>query len=504
LNWQTHVVRYAGAAGIFVTAALVRSAMQPLMPEQGVFTTFYLGIIAAAWYLGVGPAAVVSLSGALYVTYYLFPPINSWFVMYRGDRVWLLFYVIVSATVIAALELRRTAKQRAEAHAVIAAERLRQLEIEMAERQRAQLAEIEQRRWFETTLRSIGDAVIATDASARIVFLNEVAETLTGWSSAAALARPVSDVFDISNESTGAPVEIPVARVLSEGVAVGLANHTVLRSRTGRVIPIDDSAAPIRGTDGELLGVVLVFRDISDRKSAERAREQNLLDMERFAYIASHDLQEPLRTVSAFVTLLERHLGESLDPNAAEYMRFIVEAANKMHGLVHDLLQYSRVGAQAMSVSPISSEDVLAESLSGLAAKIESAGARITHDPLPRVYADRTKLVQVFQNLISNAIKFRGSDAPAVHISATRSDDRWIFSVRDNGIGFDQKYADRIFTMFQRLHPTDCYSGSGIGLSIARRIIENHEGSIWARSERGKGATFYFTLPQSHGLAAGA
>jgi PAS domain S-box-containing protein len=250
-------------------------------------------------------------------------------------------------------------------------------------------------------------------------------------------------------------------------------------------------------------------RDITERARAERKLraftvelERSNRELEQFAYVASHDLQEPLRMVSSYVQLIAKRYAGKLDTDADEFIGFAVDGADRMHRMINDLLQYSRVNTRAKPFEPTDTEAVVNDALVNLQVAIEDTHAVITHDPLPTVLGDGSLLAQVFQNLIGNALKFRGDETPRVHISARRlptlqaGEDRgWVFSVRDHGIGIDPQYFDRIFRIFQRLHTRAEYSGTGIGLAICKKIVERHGGSIWVESEPGKGSTFYFTIP---------
>jgi len=233
-------------------------------------------------------------------------------------------------------------------------------------------------------------------------------------------------------------------------------------------------------------------------KTEELARSNR--DLEQFAYVASHDLQEPLRMVTSYVQLLARRYKGKLDSDADEFIGFAEGGAIRMWKLINALLTYSRVGMQAKQLKSTDCETILIQSLNNLKVAIEENGAVVTHDPLPTVMADNSQLVQLFQNLIGNAIKFRRNEPSRVHVSASRNGDGWIFSVRDNGIGIAPEYAERIFIIFQRLHSREEYAGTGIGLAISQKIVERHGGRIWVESQAGKGATFYFTLPKEGGL----
>jgi PAS domain S-box-containing protein len=248
---------------------------------------------------------------------------------------------------------------------------------------------------------------------------------------------------------------------------------------------------------------LVTCEDITERKLAEEALKEKTeelawsnRELEQFAYVASHDLQEPLRMVTSYVQLLAKRYQGKLDSNADDFMNFAVEGAMRMWNLIKDLLAYSRVGTRGHSFEPINCETILQAALANLKVTIEESGAVVTHDSLPTVMADSSQLVQLFQNLIGNAIKFVGKDPPRVHVSARGSGNGWTFSVRDNGIGIAPEFAERIFIIFQRLHGRQQYPGTGIGLAVCKKIVERHGGRIWVESELGKGATFYFTLPK--------
>jgi light-regulated signal transduction histidine kinase (bacteriophytochrome) len=243
-------------------------------------------------------------------------------------------------------------------------------------------------------------------------------------------------------------------------------------------------------------------REVAERQKAEAKLHQAVVELERsnadlqtFAYIASHDLQEPLRMVSSFVGLLQSRYQAQLDADAHEFIAFAVDGATRMQRLINDLLAYSRVKSQGKPFAATDSESVFNLALTILQAAIQESGAVITHDPLPQVMADGFQLVQVFQNLLGNAIKFRGQETPRIHVNAAIKGDEWVFAVRDNGIGIDPQYHQRIFTIFQRLHGREEYAGTGIGLALCKRIVECHRGRLWVESELNQGATFYFTIP---------
>jgi chemotaxis family two-component system sensor kinase Cph1 len=218
-------------------------------------------------------------------------------------------------------------------------------------------------------------------------------------------------------------------------------------------------------------------------------------ELEQFAYVASHDLQEPLRMVASYTQLLARRYQDKLDADARDFIAYAVDGATRMQALIADLLNYSRIGTRGKPFRPSSSEAVLERVLAGLRLMINESGATLSHDPLPTILCDDVQLGQLFQNLLVNAIKFRTEIPPLIHISAERKGNVWTFSVRDNGIGIAPEYAERIFMIFQRLHSKNEYPGTGIGLAVCKKIVERHGGRIWVNSQPGSGATFFFTIP---------
>jgi PAS domain S-box-containing protein len=259
---------------------------------------------------------------------------------------------------------------------------------------------------------------------------------------------------------------------------------------------------PIVDKDGRVTGLVGMSRNITDRVMAEMALKERTEALERsnkelveFAYIASHDLQEPLRMVSSFTQLLARRYTGKLDSTANEFIQFAVDGAKRMQRLLNDLLTYSRVTTKARPLEPTEANTVLQQALENLHMAIDEANASIRQDPLPRVMADETQFIQLFQNLLGNALKFRRDEPLHIHVSARRDDGHWLFSIQDNGIGIPPESTERVFQIFQRAHSNGNYPGTGIGLAICKKIVERHGGRIWLESQVGSGTTFYFTLP---------
>jgi PAS domain S-box-containing protein len=260
-------------------------------------------------------------------------------------------------------------------------------------------------------------------------------------------------------------------------------------------VPIYDFKGAVVGTQG-------VFWDVTARRHAEEelqhtARElaRSNGDLQQFASVVAHDLQEPLRTVTSYCRLLQRRCQGRLDSGAEEFVGYIVDGATRMQELLDDLLEYCRVGTQGKAFQPVDCGTALDQALANLKIALDEAGAVVTREELPTVSGDGPQLVQLFQNLIANAIKFRGPQPPRVHVAARRQDAVWLFSVRDNGIGIDPQQAGRLFVLFQRLHTREEYAGTGIGLAICKKIVERHHGRIWVESQPVQGSVFYFTLP---------
>jgi light-regulated signal transduction histidine kinase (bacteriophytochrome) len=242
--------------------------------------------------------------------------------------------------------------------------------------------------------------------------------------------------------------------------------------------------------------------EITERKRAQEKLKRLVTDLERsnwelnqFAKVASHDLQEPLRMVASYTQLLEKRYKDKLDSDAKEFIGFAVEGATRMQRLINDLLAYSHVGTRDKPFEVTDCYSVLGQAIANLRPGIEANHAIIANDDLPSVMVDASQMVQLFQNLIGNAIKFCGERSPRIHVSARQKGDEWVFSVQDNGIGIESQYKEKIFVVFQRLHAPEEYPGTGMGLAICKKIVERHGGRIWVDSESGKGSTFYFTIP---------
>ncbi len=396
------------------------------------------------------------------------------------------------------IELMLSPLENAEGTLVTAAIR----DISVRKNAEKYLAQMEGR--YRGLLEAAPDAMVVVNQDGDIVLLNLQAEKQFGYRRDELLGQKVTNIIPegfaerlIADRLRSA--EDALAQQIGTGIEL-----TGLR-KNGSEFPIELMLSPLESADGTL--VTAAIRDISVRKQAEQELARNVEELSRsneelgqFAYIASHDLQEPLRMVASYTQLLSRRYTGKLDKDADEFIAFAVDGANRMQHLIQDLLTYSRVGTKVNDLRDISSEDALQRALVNLQSAIADSGALVTHDVLPTVQADETQLVQLFQNLVGNAIKYQSPGIPLVHISTDKNGGgKWIFSVQDNGIGIDPKYFERIFGMFQRLHKRDEFDGTGIGLAICKKIVERHGGNISVESKPGKGSTFRFTIPGSAG-----
>jgi PAS domain S-box-containing protein len=356
---------------------------------------------------------------------------------------------------------------------------------------------------FRSVFQTANDAIICVDNSGKVVLWNSGAEQIFGYSAEEATGNSLDLVVPAKFSQTHAK---SVERVLSQSTPnCSLGVRVVVASRKDSTeFPAELSVASWETKEGGFLtGIV---RDITQRKRAEEALQRTLTELERsnselqqFAYVASHDLQEPLRMVSSYMQLLERRYKGKLDSDADDFITYAVDGAKRMRRLINDLLQYSRVGTHGKPFEPIDCAVVLDQALGNLKLAVEDTNARVTHDPLPTVMADGTQITQLFQNLIDNALKFRKNESPLVHVSAQPNEDHWLFSVHDNGIEIDPEYSERIFIIFQRLHGREEYPGTGIGLAICKKIVSRHGGRIWVESGSEQGTTFFFTIPHNRG-----
>jgi PAS domain S-box-containing protein len=339
------------------------------------------------------------------------------------------------------------------------------------------------------------DPLVTIGYDGRITDVNEVTEQVTGYSRDELIGTDFTNYFTEPEKAKEGYQEVFKEGLISD-------YELEIQHKDGSIIPVLYNASVYQDESGKVIGVFAAARDITTLKKAEEVLKLNLAELsrsneelEQFAYISSHDLQEPLRMIKSYLQLLQRRYQGNLDEKANKYIHFAVDGASRMQDLINDLLEYSRVGTENKEPESIYCEVILNKVLSGIKTVIKENDATISHDHLPEVMADSTQIGQVFQNLIINGIKFHGEETPKIHISAEKKENYWVFSVQDNGIGIDPQYSERIFEIFKRLNSRDRYPGTGVGLAICKKIIERQGGCIWVESELGKGSTFYFTLP---------
>jgi len=345
------------------------------------------------------------------------------------------------------------------------------------------------------------------DLSGRFMKVNRRLCEILGYGEQELIGRPVKEISHPEDRNL---TDSQRMRVRSgEKPSVRFEKRYIRKS--GAIVWVDLSVALACDASGVPQYEIALFDDITERKKAEAALREaheelkrSNAELEQFAYVASHDLQEPLRMVSSYTQLLMRRYGDKFDGDAKDFTAFIVDGATRMKQLIEDLLAYSRVGTRDRNFKPVEAESSLKRALTNLRAAIQDSGATVTQDKLPTIHCDEVQLAQLFQNLIGNALKFRKPDvAPAVHVGAAEQGAEWEFMVRDNGIGIEPQYFERIFMVFQRLHDKGEYPGTGIGLAIVKKVVERHGGRIWVQSQPGAGTTFHFTMPKERKAANG-
>jgi PAS domain S-box-containing protein len=356
--------------------------------------------------------------------------------------------------------------------------------IDITERKRAQER-------FELVVEAAPNAMVMIDDQRRICLVNRRAEELFGHGRDKIIGQLIETLVP-ERYRAAHPGHVHAFAARPEARPMGAGRELYGLRKDGSEVPIEIGLNPLETSDGRFVLASII--DITERKRNEDELRRSNAELEQFAYVASHDLQEPLRMVANYTELLAKRYQGQLDERADKYIHYASDGAKRMQRLVTDLLAYSRVGSQGKPLSPVDSGQVLSAVVQSLHRLIRETDARIAHGALPAVMADEVQLHQLLQNLLSNAIKFRSDQPPRIAIEAIAQGPRWLFSVADNGIGMDMQYAERIFQMFQRLHELGKYDGSGIGLAIAKRIVERHGGTIWVESQPGVGTSFFFTL----------
>jgi PAS domain S-box-containing protein len=346
-------------------------------------------------------------------------------------------------------------------------------------------------RLLAAIVESSDDAIISKDLNGIITSWNQSAERLFGYTAAEAVGQSITMLIPPERLDE----ETRILATLRSGRRV---DHfeTIRVRKDGSRLSLSLTISPVKDSAGHIVGASKVARDITAWKHQEAALKQANADLQQFAYSASHDLQEPLRTVTAYTQLLELNAGDQIGERGKEFVHHIVEAATRMHNLLRDLRVYLQIStAEHEPAEEIDSREILDKALQNLEAAIRESGASIEFADLPRVHMPAFELEQVLQNLIGNAIRYRSSAPPHVRIAASRQGEEWVFSVQDNGIGIAPQFQKQIFGIFRRLHSQAQYPGTGMGLAICQRSVERHGGRIWVDSEPGQGSTFFFTVP---------
>ena len=371
----------------------------------------------------------------------------------------------------------------------------RKLRSQLLETQEDLISTTVSKSYVDNILKSMAETLMVIDTDGTIQRVNQAAISLLGYERHELIGRSAGDLFEEG-------VDVLSLLKQSELNDVIRRVDTSVVTKDGRHVAVSLSGSVMRDEDGEIQGMVCVAQDITERKRTQEILERQTQELarsnselEQFAWVASHDLQEPLRMVASYTQLLSKRYKGKLDADADEFIAFAVDGATRMRRLINALLELSRVGTRGKDFEATDCDAIYNRTLVNLQGLVEESGAVVTHDRLPTVMGDVSQLGQLFQNLIANAIKFRGDEQLTVHVGAEQRNGHWEFCVRDNGIGIDPEYAERIFVVFQRLHGKGDRPGTGIGLSICKKIVELHGGRIWVKSQPDEGAAFYFTLP---------
>ena len=482
--WLNFVLRYGGAViAVLVALWLYLEITAWFGPGLPTYILFYPAIIIVALLAGLGPGLLATIISVLLAGIWIIPPQGQFTIKTPIDEIGAILFTGFGILISIVSELYRRNRNKAAAYdkEKVLRETLREKEF---------LADILEHA-------SLPFAIGYPDG--RIGLLNKAFEQLTGYTK--------EELHTIDWSTTLTPLEWremenqKVEELNRTGQPVRYEKEYIRKD--GSRVPVELLASIIFDMNGDPEYFYSFITDISDRKEADKIIKTTMnelkrsnQELERFAYVSSHDLQEPLRMVTLYSQLLERRYKDSLDDDADDFIGYIVENAKRMKYLIDDLLEYSRVTSQVKAFENVDLEKTLDIVLANLSVSIAENNVKVTHESLPTVFADENQMLQVFQNLITNAIKFHGEKPPEINISAQKGDGEWTFAIKDNGIGIESNHQKQIFEVFKRLHTREEYPGTGIGLSIVQKIIKHHGGRIWVESEPGKGSTFYFTIPK--------
>jgi PAS domain S-box-containing protein len=354
--------------------------------------------------------------------------------------------------------------------------------------------------FFRSLLQAAPDGILVCDDTGTITQANDQCHKIFGYKGESLIGQKIEVLVpDYIRPKHASLRDGFFANPHRRPMGIGL--DLLGKRQNGDTVPVEISLSPVEVDGGSC--VIAVVRDVTEARridrelkiNNEKLRRSNE-ELEHFAYVASHDLQEPLRMVGGYAQLLQRRYGDKLDADGQEFIAYTVDGVRRMEALINDLLMYSRLSTKGQAFTPVNCMEVLKQVKANLANAIQEARAKIEVESLPFVMGDSVQLIQLFQNLISNSLKFRRPDIPPeVRVSAKREESYWHFQVADNGIGIEPQYAEKIFVIFQRLHSRKEYTGTGIGLAVCKKVVERHSGKIWVESTLGEGATFHFLLP---------
>jgi PAS domain S-box-containing protein len=505
------IARYGFAVIAAGLGFWLRYILTPAFGDTGFpLIMFFPAILLSALYGGLGPGLLTTVLCAVAGTQFI-QPMHPLSVSTIGNWIAVVVFLVIGAVISFSIHIIQKSWRSAQNQAAA---------LRKSEELQAHLAAI---------VESSDDAVVSKNLHSIVQSWNKGAERIFGYTAEEMIGRSIEVIIpeDLKHEEGQFVDRIRRGEHIEH-------YETIRARKDGTRVPISLSLSPVKNKAGEIIGAAKIARDISEWKRAEeqihrlnqhleqrvqdRTREledantqlvrqtQELVsinaELERFAYVASHDLQEPLRMVSSYSQLLAKRYKGKLDADADEFIKFTVSGAERMGQLIKDLLTYSRVGNPQGRQQDVDSEEVLDRALMNLKTAIDETGGVVTHGPLPTVFADPVQFGQLFQNLIGNALKFNASEPPRAHVSALLISGEpqsiypyWQFAVTDNGIGIEAQYSERIFGAFQRLHTMAEYPGTGIGLALCKKIVEAHGGRIWLESTPRKGTTFYFTIP---------
>ena len=369
--------------------------------------------------------------------------------------------------------------------------------IDVTRLNRAEQALRDSQALYSSLVENLPMCVMRKDLDGRLTFANQAFCRLLGQPAEDVLGRTDHELYpqELADKYRNDDLKVIQTREPFDGVE----RH----KQDGRRMYVHTMKTPLFDSKDRILGVLVAFWDVTERISAaEEVKryaadlEQSNQDLEQFAHVASHDLQEPLRTIGSYCQLLEKQLKQWLDSDSKKYMGFVIDASARMHRLIQGLLKYSHVGTRAREFEDVDTQEILNQTLADLHSVIDASQATVTHDELPTLLAIRLQMGQLFQNLIGNAIMYRSEQPPQIHVGVEQQEGQWVFSIRDNGIGIPAEQTERVFVIFQRLHARDQYPGTGIGLSLCKRIVERDSGRVWIESESGSGTTIFFSLPE--------